>query len=501
STSAYAGETLEGQVDVRYQGLKPPAELRVEAGNNKVVEPLTVQPVRDRRNRSDVLVGHFAVPVGATKGEPEEQLAFSIPPRPGEATLANNRVTRRIKVSSDRVRVVACAASPTWDFQYLRATLSGRPWVDLDGELLDPEHPRLGLSPQQILLSDVLVLDDVPVDALDVAQWDAVNRVVSRGGSVVLIAGTAYPIADYARQPVARGLLPFHDVHPTWKQWPGEQPAFRFIPTPLGEQEALRLDDGPDGGLRRWQELPGLYRYLQIPDSSLFPDVRRLLVEADSGAAVLTERTVGYGHVLFLGLDETWRWRLKSSDRDTGRFWRQLVRHAAGTPYAASQGHLSLNVDPIEIQPGELVRVSAWVRGGKSPSPAAKTLSLEVLRSGKVIAIRHLQSNGGGRYEAAFPDWSAGDYELRIRGVGNDNKPVAVHVPLHVSETDEAEMRNVSGSPGTLDRISRSSGGESFSLDQLDRLCERLSARGAGESQFVRHELWNSPFLFTFVLA
>jgi hypothetical protein len=300
---------------------------------------------------------------------------------------------------------------------------------------------------------------------------------------------------------VARGLLPFHDVHPTWKQWPGEQPAFRFVPTPLGEQEALRLGDGPDGGLRRWQELPGVYRYLQIPDSSLYSDVRRLLVEADSGAAVLTERTLGYGHVLFLGLDETWRWRLKTSERDAGRFWRELVRYAAGPPYAATRGHLSLDVNSIEIRPGELVRVRAKIDGGKSPSAAARTCALEIMRGGKVIDIRHLQSIGGGRFEAGFSDWTTGDYQLRIRGVETNNAAVAVHVPLHVIDTDEAEMRNVSGNSGLLGRIARSSGGEVFGLDQLDRLCERLAARGAGESQFTRHELWNSPFLFTFVLA
>ena len=105
---------------------------------------------------------------------------------------------------------------------------------------------------------------------------------------------------------------------------------------------------------RRWQELPGLYRYLQIPDANLYPDVRRLLVETESHSPVLTERRMGAGRALFLGLNETWRWRLRSGEREADQFWRQLVRYAAGEPYAASSGPLSLDVDVHEDVPSGL---------------------------------------------------------------------------------------------------------------------------------------------------
>ena len=161
-------------------------------------------------------------------------------------------------------RHLHCRAS--WDFEYLRSSMQRRPWVQLSSHLLDPANPRLGMTPAQILSQDVLVLNDVPVTALDVNQWDAIRALVTdRGGSVILLAGTAFDIADYTHQPIARTLLPFHDIRPIWKEWPGEQPAFHFVPTPQGEREALRLGGGPDDS-RRWQELPGVFRYLQIPD-------------------------------------------------------------------------------------------------------------------------------------------------------------------------------------------------------------------------------------------
>lgn len=502
AASAFAGEMIDGQVVVRYQGVKPPAELHIATSAGEVVEPLRPRVSREGRQGGVELAARFAIPVVPPAGHSAEKIVFSVPPVPGESTSANNRVERWIKVSSDKARVAVCAAAATWDFQYLRGALSRRPWVELSAEVLDAEHPRFGLSAQQILAQDVLVLAGVPVDALDVGQWDAVNTLVtSRGGSVILIAGTDYPIADYARQPVARGLLPFHDVRPLWKQWPGEQPAFHFVPTPAGEQEALRLGDGADGGLRYWQELPGLYRYLQIPDANLFPDVRKLLLESASGSAVLTERRLGAGRVLLLGLNETWRWRLKSGERDADRMWRQLVRHAIGEPVAARQGPLALDLDRVATQPAQTVNVRAQIRGAKSPPSNARSCTIEIVRDGKAIGTRSLPSIGGGQFAGAISDLAEGDYQLRLRATAADGGAVAVHVPLHVAPSDEAEMRNISGDPGMLQRIARSSGGQYFPIDQIGRLPERLIALRDSESQYSRLEIWNSPFMFTFVLA
>src|SRR5262249_54328082 len=151
-----------------------------------------------------------------------------------------------------------------------------------------------------------------------------------------------------------------------------------FVPTPLAEGMDLHIADGADGQ-HRWQELPALYRFLQIPDKNLFSDTKKLLTETDSGAAVLTERKVGAGRTFFLGLDEIWRWRLKSGGADVDRFWRQLVRSAAGETFAVSRAGVALDVDKVSCQPGESVRVTSRVRGGLTAlAPTAKTIPLEI---------------------------------------------------------------------------------------------------------------------------
>jgi hypothetical protein len=497
--SAFAGEAIEGDATVAVDGdIKPPVDLQVRSSNGTTTERLSPRTRPGRRQLGKELAAAFNVTLNPKDGGPVERLVFSVPPVPGEATTDNNQIERWIKVSSSRIKVAVCTAAPSWDFEYLRSSLERRPWVQLSAQVLDPGSPRLGLTPAQIIDQDVLVLSDVPVTALDVNQWDAINTLVTdRGGSVILLAGTAFDVADYAHQPIARTLLPFHDVRPIWKEWPGEQPAFHFVPTPLGEHEALRLGGGPDDA-RRWQELPGVFRYLQIPDNALDPGVQPLLSESEGGGAVLTERRLGGGGVLFLGMNETWRWRLKGAERDADRFWRQLIRHAAGEPYAVTRDGLALDVDKVEATPGETVHVRARIR--QANPKRQPSCVIQILGDGKTISTRQLAALGGGRFAGDLADLPAGNYQLQLRGTAS-NGASDVRVPLHVAESDEAEMRDVSGDRQMLTRISRSSGGQYLAIDQVDRLPERLGALHETESQYVRHPVWNSPLFFAFVLA
>lgn len=499
--TAFAGENIEAEVQVRrFGGIKSPQEVRVTSGGQQVVGRL--RPYGEEKTRESAA----SLTLKATPDEPQsvtQHVVFSLPPTPGEVTTENNSVERWIKVSSEKVRVAVCTAAPSWDFQYLRGTLSRAAWVQLESQVLDPDHPKLGLSPAQILDHDVLVLSDLPARALDFNQWSAVDRLVrQRGGSVILIPGTAYQIAEYLDQPTAATLLlPFSDVRPAWKEWPGEQPAFHFVPTALGERTVLGLGEPHHPAARVWEELPGLFRYLQIPDRSLRQGVQKLLLESDSGSAVLTEQRQGAGRVLFLGLNETWRWRLKTGEEDADRFWRQLVRYVAGEPYASSRGPLALDVSRVAIEPGDPLHVRARVRGARFPAETARNCEVEVLGAGKVIGRRQLERVGVGQFAGELRDLPEGNCVLQLRGVDAGGGNVAVRVPVHVASSLEAEMRNVSGDPDRLAKIARASGGQYLPVEQVDRLADRLAALRESESRFLRRPLWNSPYLFAFVFA
>jgi hypothetical protein len=401
-----------------------------------------------------------------------------------------------------RSGAAATAATPGWDFQLLRKTLAAAPWVQLDGGMLDPDQPKLPLSAEQILRQDVIVLSDVPATALDDVQWDAVNRLVrERGGSLFLLAGPDHLPATYTpANIVASALLPYDAATftPSWRTWPGEQAAFRFVPAgQLGPEQAAALRLGPGAGsLRQWDALGGAFRFMPVPELSARAGTRALLVEADSRLPVLTESSPGNGRVIFLGTNETWRWRRKvGGRRDFDRFWLQLVRYAAGDPYAVQRDLLALDVDKVAPAPGEAVNVRARILRG---DPEA--FRLQVVREGQVAREEKLTpagSRASGRYGASIAGLPAGEYLIRLSSA--DAAPL--EMPLHVAASGEAEMADVAGDDGLLRRIADASGGQFLPLERIGELPSLLAATGEHRSRYSEWPLWDSPLLFGFIVA
>lgn len=508
---AFAGETIEGEVEVRCVGVaEAPRQITITAASGRQTLRLQPRASPDGKPSATDYLARFALPIDPPGGAAAERVTFAIDHVPGEASAENDRVERWLKVSSATPRVAAFTAAPSWDFQYLQASLERRRWLQLDARVLDPTRPRLPLTPQQIRANDVVILHDVPVDALDVNQWDAVSRMVNDGGgSLIVIAGTQTSVADWSRRPAAAALLPFHDVRPTWKQWPGELPAFRFAPSLLGDRLGMRPFDGAESA-RHWAELPGVYRFLQIPDKNLYGNVSKLLVETEGGTAVVTERPINLGHAYFVGIDETWRWRTRSGERESERFWRQLVRQAAGEPYAASRGGVALDVDRVACEPTDTVKVKARVRGlpDAARGAAPKGLTLAVRRDGSTVRTIELEPAPGGRFVGTVLPLPQGDYVLQVvggprrgRGAAAGADSAGVSVPLHVAASDESEMRDLSGDPHLLERLAKSAGGEYLPIDNVGRLPDALAALHDADSRLVRKPLYSSPLLYGFVLA
>ncbi|HZK82132.1 MAG TPA: hypothetical protein VFC46_13715, partial [Humisphaera sp.] len=300
----------------------------------------------------------------------------------------------------------------------------------------------------------------------------------------------------------------------------GEEAAFHFVPAPRAESmELLKLPPdlvatssgagiaGPESEPipRRWEQLPGCFRFLQLPemhdDTNWKPQAKPLLIEEESHLPVLTEMRLGAGRTFFLGINETWRWRFKVGGRDQEHFWRQLIQYASEDPYFAYDGPIALDIDKVSAEPGEAIHVRARITEELPDPPPA--FSLDVVRAGVVIAEQPLTpigSPGGVRYGATLT-LSAGDYELRWTVLDAKKKSRVVKIPIHVAATSEAELANLSGDRVMLRKLAEASGGEFLTLDQVDRLPERLSAAGDTRSRYAELPLWDSPYLFVVVIG
>lgn len=433
------------------------------------------------------------------------KLTISLPLQEGEATTANNKVERYVKVLAQRLRVLAISGSPGWDYRYLRNALSRAPYIDLREALIVPGSSVLAVPPRDILEQDVVLLGDVARDALSLSQWDAISRLVQdRGGSVILVPGITHLRQQWSDHVMA-DLLPYdpRSSKPIWRIWPGESPYYHAIPSPQGEPlRALRLEDSVDLSRRRWNELPGFYQYMAIAE--LKAGTKVLMVERESLAPLLTERRVGTGRVLFLGMNETWRWRYKLGPRVQDRFWLQLVRHASDEPYALVSGRLSADVDRVMIRPGDPVRVRARLAQRPGGDDLPERVLAYIMQGGEYLRSATLESVGGsgtGRYATVIPDLAPGQYDVTVSGPPEDGMANDISLPVRVEPDAEAELADVSGDREFLQRLAEASGGRCIDLAEVPSLPGMLAEVRERQPRVRELSLWDSPLLFVFVLS
>jgi len=439
------------------------------------------------------------------------QLVFSIPDQPDQPTADNKHATRWVQVLSDKVNVGLFSGSVGWDYQYVRNALSRTPWVKLTDAVISGESAtpaKLELTPQQILDLDLLMLFDVPTNALSDAQWEAVyKRTADRGGSTIMVAGDSYLPQAWAGaqttsgQRLAAGLLPFASSQPpVWRNWPGKTAGFHLTVAPDAQMlDALRLDDASQDAAQQWPTLPGIYRFLDFPP--LKPTAHPLLIEQDSSSPVLVESRLGLGRILMLGITETWRWRDRVGEKIQDRFWLQLVRYAADEPYARHKGGLSLDASLISAKPHQPVRIRARVQSADgSPLPADR-VPAEILKDSQIFRSLILPSSGPvglGRYAAMVDNLPAGDYQIRL---GDPAGADAITLPLHVAPDFEAEMADISGNPQLLHRLAEASGGAYLALSDIHLLPDLIEKAESASKGVMESPLWDSHYLFLFVLG
>jgi hypothetical protein len=489
-SSAFVGETVTVRADIRALGLpNAQADVTFDAGGEKQARHVVFA---DEKPVTVEFTEKLTTP-GPRK------ISLVVSKVPGEATDENNHVERWIKVLQQKIKVAAYAGTAGWDYQYVRNALTRTPWAELKDGILPDADAKLSLTPDELLKQDVVLLFDVAVGSLDTAQWDAVNRLVTeRGGSVILAAGDAHLPSEYAAGALTSSLLPYAGGNPpAWRTWPGERPAFHLTPAPGAMKlDALRLGDSAESPERRWQQLPAFFRFL--PVSPLKPNTKPLLVESESGLPVLTESRLGAGRVLFLGANETWRWRYKAGETEQDRFWLQLIRYAAEQPYAIQQGGVSLDADVVSTTPNKPIHVRARVETAGGLPQKVVECNLHILRDGKNVRTQQMIDSGNGRYAATITDLPEGDYELQADPGNPLPQP---KMALHVQRSTEAEMADLSGDDTVLRHLARSSGGEYLRLDQVDALPSKLIAGHDESSRFVETSLWDSPYLYAFVLG
>ena len=189
--------------------------------------------------------------------------------------------------------------------------------------------------------------------------------------------------------------------------------------------------------------------------------------------------------------------------RDHDRFWGQLVRGAIDRPYAAVSGELSFDADAVSAEPGQVVSLRARFDGAMRMKEPPARLEVLVYSACRQLATAWLNAESGmpGRYSGTAPQLPVGEYELRLLSPAIEGRVEDLPLPLQVESRSEAEMSDLTGDRAYLQGLADASGGRVLSLDQLHTLPQLLSEVRRRHPAYSEVRLWDSGYLFLFVLS
>ncbi|HLU48189.1 MAG TPA: hypothetical protein VK116_08895, partial [Planctomycetota bacterium] len=214
------------------------------------------------------------------------------------------------------------------------------------------------------------------------------------------------------------------------------------------------LSSRPERNRERWRELEG--PYWSLPIAKVKPGATVLLGHGDPRRSVDGEPTpllawqyYEGGRVMFLGFDETWRWRSTTLEI-YDQFWIQTVRYLTETRLLGGRRQL-LQTENDVYDLGDIISVSALVLDdGYQPLESETVLATVTDPKGEVTELR-LQR------DAAAPGWFRSDYtprevgEYLLRLESGAELPVRVQVPdleFQEARLDEAALRELAERTG-----------------------------------------------------
>ncbi|MSR54159.1 MAG: VWA domain-containing protein [Gemmataceae bacterium] len=456
---------------------------------------------------------------------------------PNDVEPGNDRLEHRVFVAeAKRMRVLLVEGYPRYDYRYVKAlfereseAIRGNKSIDVDSLLLsaDPEHPKQDKTSinrfptlEELKKYDVVILGDVAPKQLTKSEavlGSLVSFVKDHGGGLIMLAGEQSSPHAYRDTPLAdimpvivEGLPPAVPAEaggsayrPKLTSAGQSHPMFRFT---TEEQESVDI----------WNRLPPLMWYAKGYRRKLSAEVLAVHPEAAALAApgstareenypLILQQFVGTGRVLFLGFDDTWRWRLRQDELRFNQFWIQAVRSMA----RGRVGRTEVRTDRKTYRRDDPVRVSVRFPDDV-PAPTEPV---------KVIVDRTPSNKGVARGERetqtiqlALKEGTRATFETLVTRTPEGDYSFTLSTPLPIGTPPRAEAR-ILPPPGELDRIqlnevdlqraARESRGTYYPLDKADKLLEELPAgpRVALDQPCEPISIWNHSLLFALVLS
>jgi hypothetical protein len=500
------------------------------------------QPTLEERVRHDGTDRYHTVRFQVRLDKPGTQ-ALTVTARPvdGEARTDNNGRPVVINVADDKARVLLIDGEARWEFHYLASALVRDRIMQVDSVVFS--QPRLGKIPEDELRKvgnpalalpadpdalagyDCIVLGDVTPEQLPAADRARLEKYVAdRGGTLVVLAGKrAMPLA-FLNAPRAGA-----DEDPLLRLLPVEQPhavsprdGFPVALTAEGKLTPfLQLDPEADQSDARWAELPrhfwgvvGRPKPGAVPLASFAGEGDAAKKDAagdrEKEQGLIVRQHYGFGRVLFVGLDSTWRWRYKVGDTYHHRFWGQAIRWAASDkPLVAGNEHLRFGTQEPVFRQGQEVEVVVRLAEQTGPPGPDALAGARLLRQGdgpageKSVALVPLKRREAQPHvlEGKVRDLLPGRYEIELAipeladklaaPPGPDGKPGKLRASFTVTAPEGEEMVELATNWPLLDELAAKSGGKVFTAENASELADLLTRQSAVHVEHHEFRLWS----------
>ncbi|MCS6975985.1 MAG: glutamine amidotransferase [Gemmatales bacterium] len=505
-------DTLPIPIRWRVRGLHGgKAVLSARLGDLQTRKEIELKEGEDFR---DVLT---LTPPKRDRDEERQELVVSIEFAGAETLTEDNVLRKPVRLVDRKVKVLYVENTPRWEYKFLMTGLLRDRRVEARFLLLQgnpdalnsgsPYVPQFPATRQELFAYDLLILGDVPTNDVKLPHGLSAERLawirdfVAEGGGLVVIAGRQHAPASFADTPLAE-LLPveFERSRPTDAPDRRTEP-FSPLLTRFGERsELMNLADDPQENARIWRELPGFHWSYPVP--KLRPGAIPLLVHPrfqtvdGQPMPILAQQNYGKGTVLFLGTDETWRWRYNARDRYFGRFWGQVI-------YQLGLGHLlggpkrvQLSLDRAEPTLGRPGYVYARVLDADYKPLVGEPLPGRLVRvdaetdgRGDIPLTFDPVPGQPGEYRALLPNDVVGRFAVRLDG------PEPATLEYRVTYPPRHELEVAGMAEEALRRAALLSNGRFYREEDLHQMPEAIPPR---QTTFLqRHDVlpWNPLML------
>ena len=493
------------------------AEIVLKYGEREVARKL-IDPVREGDDLRELL---SFVPTKQDAEAKKPELTVTVRVTTGfgaTAEILTDETTKNVKVVDRKLKVLVVDSLPRFDFKFLQRVLyphnrriearffltegdrqsmkAGKPWVP--GFALGREEFR-----KELFDYDLLIFGDIPGTFWSLEQQEVIKEFVAEGGGMIHMAGRWHAPAGWAKSPIA-DVLPV-EFEPV--RFPIESPArpigFKPQVAPAAARAALlSLEDDPLDNARRWRTLPEIYWH--YPVTKLKPAAEAFLVHPTQKLAdgkpmpLLAGHYYGKGYVIFMGFDETWRWRFNEADKYFGRFWNQAV-YLAGVPRTVGTKLTQLSLDttdPVQGKTGQLYArlftkdfqpVTADEIEARltklDGDPNDKDANVPV----KLIAIRGPDNKPTGEYVATLPFNRTGRFSLKVDP--NNGNPALLD--YRVNLPPEHEMAPGGMAEADMRKLAEATGGGFYREEDLHKLASQVKTQLSTFTNRTETILWN----------